>query len=71
MYIHEAIKLALEKKCHIHSTNEFLEKLYFEPANCFQQNIVIHRKNGAGKPAPHWNPKAEDLISDEWEIYEK
>ena len=74
MYIHEAIRLALEKKCYIRRKDDvenFGEHtLYFEPTNGLDC-IIIHPVDVSRKAGPRWNPDADDLMYDGWELYIK
>ena len=70
MHIHEAIKKALEQKCFITRKYDGRYTHYFEPTNG-ASNIIIHRIDDSKEPGPNWNPCADDLMSDQWELYIK
>ena len=61
MFIHEAVKVAMEKKANI--TRKQWEgfdggSLLMEPIGCYAW----------GKEPAKWNPAPEDLMADDWEV---
>lgn len=64
MYIHEAVKKAIEEKaCIFRAKHRQVIKLQPTPTKeCF---LVIHKN---GKVFSRWNPSVEDLVADDWDI---
>jgi hypothetical protein len=72
IYIHEAVKQALEKKCWIiDRSREFIGEVAIEPTHKRDCCVIHFLKKPDMKPAPKWNPDAEDLMSGSWELYER
>ncbi len=64
MYIYEAIKARTETKPFI--TRAVWEgRIYIDPTNG-PEGCIVHAKNRA--PCPRWEPSADDLTADDWEI---
>ncbi len=69
MYIHEAVTAAMEQDCFIHNTkNAFNDYIYMKPTND-PEGIIGYDKQNKQAPCLRWQPKAEDLSSDGWELY--
>lgn len=66
MYIHEAIQKAMETGRCIHNIKSAFPDVIIHPTNTPECCIVCVAK----KESPRWNPKAKDLTSDGWELYE-
>ena len=71
MYIHEAIELAMKNSCYMRLREEHLENYYFKPTNGPDCIIVLNINSDNPRPYPMWNPKADDLTSDKWELYKR
>lgn len=72
MFIHEAVKKAMEKKCFISRKtidNEYSFRLTrIKPTNSYA-NCIVYTFEKDGKEISHcknWNPSAEDLIANDW-----
>ena len=66
MFIHEAVKEAMEKKCYIKRNAAWYSKeVKFLPTNTPECIIVYSETN---PPRRRWQPNAEDLIADDWEL---
>lgn len=69
MFIHEAVKQALETDGWIVREGiEIFETLAIKPTNTGFNCIV---KSRLTKEAPCWNPSAEDLMADDWVVLSK
>lgn len=71
MDIQEATKLAMESGRTIHRISEFDksrksgENLEILPTNTYGYLVIIPRKKAF---YPLWQPMAEDLLADDWEV---
>lgn len=66
MYIHEAVSLAMAKGKFIRrTTEEIWDSITAEPTND-PEGIILHSKDRP--PGPRWQPRAEDLMADDWEL---
>ena len=64
MYIHEAVSLAMAKGKHIRRTTpEIWDSVTAEPTND-PEGIILHAEGQ--RPGPRWEPRAEDLMADDW-----
>jgi hypothetical protein len=67
MYIHQAAKAALETgQAFYRVVDSDGKKIYILPTNTPMCCIVS--MNGVKKPAPRWEPTAEDLTRDDWMV---
>ena len=68
MHIHQAITQALSKNCFIINKALHGKHVAIEPTDsigcCYIHRVGDTQISGA----PFWNPKAEDLTSDQWEL---
>ena len=74
MNIIEATEKALEKGVEIQNTISQRANSYLLPTNTNECYLVIpigYKLDSDYKrtPAPRWNPKAEDILKDDWELY--
>ena len=75
MYIHEAVKQAIEKKCYFANKANKIDgayDVYFEPTENSADCVIVHYLRGGGKKEYDvllWNPDASDLMSDQWELF--
>lgn len=66
MYIHEAVKQAMERNGWIvRGCVKMFETVRIKPTNTGFNCIV---KGRGMREAPCWNPSAEDLIAEDWEV---
>jgi hypothetical protein len=69
MYLHEAVKKAMEQNRLIYRKSKPYSG--FEPTNspdcCILHDII----NPNGKKGLRWQPQADDLTCDDWELYER
>lgn len=64
MFIHEAVKAAIEKNCFMkRETAWWAENIKLLPTNT-QDCIVIYL--GSNPPRRGWEPNAEDLMAGDW-----
>lgn len=74
MFIHEAVKKALKEKGGIYRKKYievFGKKLYVMPTNGY---ATCYLRIEGEKPNPrgrNWNPTAEDLAADDWEVFKE
>lgn len=69
MYIHEAVAKAVAEDKYIIRTDSLFFKgsgLKLKPTNTDDCVMCISQQKE--KSRPRWNPKAEDLTSDKWEV---
>jgi len=68
MYIHEAVKIALETgKCI--TKPDMSKHLKIQPTNSpFYRMVLRPTKEKEIAPGPRWNTSADDLASDEWTL---
>lgn len=67
MYINEAVEEAIKKDCCIRNPKGDFPNGVIRPTNKPECCIIFE----FGKESsPRWNPKAKDLMSDGWELYE-
>ena len=64
MYIQRAIRIAMKSGCRI-IRPWFRESVQIEPTNS-DEGFILHGIDQA--PCPRWQPKAEDLLADDWEV---
>lgn len=64
MYIHEAVSLASESGGYI-TRRKFAKRVRIKPTDS-DEGLIIAVKNQA--PYPRWQPRAEDLIADDWMV---
>ena len=70
----EATKKAMEKGVGIQNAISKQTDSYLLPTNTNECYLVIpigYKLDGDYEktPAPRWNPKAEDVLKDDWELY--
>lgn len=67
MYIHEAIKEAMPRGKCIRRRDDFWiqSKLVLFPTTTCEGIIIAESNN---RLAPRWNPDADDLMADDWEV---
>jgi len=73
MYIHEAVKQALEQKCYITDKRPDVDvdtPLVIEPTDT-HMCCILHHPRQKGKKYPFWHPSARDLMSDTWELFKE
>ncbi|USS87498.1 DUF2829 domain-containing protein [Fructilactobacillus hinvesii] len=74
MTIIEATKQAIEKKCGIARPFKGHVFSYLIPTNGSNAHYILIGLDRDGKFDGHdskfWNPTADDILSDEWELYE-
>ena len=64
MYIHEAVKIASDFGAYI-TRRKFGDRVHIIPTDA-QEGCLLQIK---GKdPCPRWQPKAEDLLADDWTV---
>lgn len=76
MNIIDATKLAMDRG-HGITRPEFKKAVYLIPTNTIECYITIPvgfkfkgRKAGDLSAAPRWNPRAADILADDWELTE-
>lgn len=66
MFIHEAVLMSLQNGKYIYRTSKKGIPHKILPTNTLDCCLIIPEKNSSlGKK---WNPKAEDLMANDWEI---
>lgn len=74
MFIYEAAAQAMAQGRRMQRRNgAFWRTLRVRPTNTpdcclIEMSQEAQRVKGPRKPAPHWNPSAEDLLADDWEV---
>lgn len=73
MYIHEAVQQALKKSEVIYRTSAKRKEqdryAVIKPTNSYETCILIVYVGGkAERSARSWNPTADDLAADDWEL---
>ena len=71
MNIIEATRKALKEGVGIKNKNDITQN-YLLPTNTRECYIVVPIGFAVGnntKAIPRWNPKAEDILSNDWELY--
>lgn len=67
MFIHEAVKKALEKQCYI--TRTIMKPVKIKPTNTYAHCIMYIFVNGQEEShCNNWNAPPEDLMADDWEL---
>lgn len=66
MLIHEAVKKALEQGKKIRSKSD-KSRYAIEPTNRGACLCIIHIEHN-DRQSRYWNPSAEDLLADDWEL---
>lgn len=66
MWIHEAVKKALESNKCI-TLPEFKGTAKIKPTNG-RENCIVMEANGCNPSRHGWQPRAKDLIRNDWEI---
>lgn len=72
MNIIEATKLATEHGKGIINGECMQAEIYLLPTNLCLGFMIIpfgYKYIEDNKPAPRWQPKAKDIIADDWELY--
>ncbi len=76
MVISEAVKLAMEQGGMIYRKGIWSDKgfsnVFIRPTNSYDNCIVVKYQDGKEKSScRNWNPTAEDLMADDWELWNK
>ena len=66
MNIHDAVAEALKKNAYIRRSGLIWSACLIKPTNSY--NCCIIFCIGGCSPFKWWNPKAEDLMADDWEV---
>lgn len=65
MFIHEAVKEAVENKKHI--TIEKMKDVKINPTN--ERGLcIVMQADGSNKSKYGWQPSADDLMRDDWTV---
>lgn len=65
MYIHEAVKKAVEMNGYITGTKHFKNQVFIKPTDTSKRCICFLNKNHSRRG---WEPGASDLMSDDWDV---
>lgn len=73
MHIHEAVRMAMEKGHLITRSSARIEEstryAAIKPTNTYDACVVVIIADGKVKEACRcWNPTADDLMADDWEV---
>lgn len=72
MKIHEAVKKAIKQNGEIYrsSTRDKHADVYttIKPTNTYDACLLIVNKGKEKKSCRHWNPTADDLMANDWEV---
>lgn len=70
MYIHQAVKKAVEQNGIIMRTTESGAGVCYgvKPTNSHDACLLILGENKKEKIVRWWNPKADDLMANDWEV---
>ena len=71
MKIDEAVKIAMKQDAFIRRKNELSGKVLIKPTNysdCCYLLIKDKKENWRSRCTRCWNPTAEELMSDDWEV---
>ena len=71
MNVVEATKKALEKSVGM-TRPSFKNNWYLIPTNtneCYVSMPIGYGVESSQRPAVRWNPHAEDILADDWELY--
>ena len=73
MYIHEVVKKALETGKRFHRKSAKLKTYNFGAGICKIGTITVHNLLIPNDDSGHncWNPLADDLIANDWEMCEE
>ena len=76
MKISEAVQLAMEQEGMIYRKGIWSDKgfsnVFIRPTNSYDNCIVVKYQDGKEKSScRNWNPTAEDLMADDWELWNK
>lgn len=74
MVISEAVKLATEQGGMIYRkeiwSNKGFSNVFIKPTNSYDHCIVVKYQDGKEDSCcRNWNPTAEDLMADDWELW--
>lgn len=64
MFIHEAVQIALEIGACI-VRRKYLRYHHIKPTDSDEGFILVGKEQA---PCPRWQPKAEDLMADDWTV---
>lgn len=72
MKIHEAVRKAIKQNGVIYRSSAKAEcaEVYatIKPTNTYDACVLIVNKGNKKKSCRNWNPTADDLIADDWEV---
>ncbi len=72
MRIHEAVRMAIGENKEIYRTSVKNEDsdVYatIKPTNTYEACVLIVNRNGEKKSCRNWNPTADDLMANDWEL---
>ena len=72
MFIHEAVKRAVEENKEIYRTSakHDCSDVYatIRPTNSYDTCLLVINKDNEKKSCRAWNPTANDLAADDWEL---
>ena len=70
MNIIEATREAMRRGVGITNASMRKRGFYVLPTNTDECYLIVPKgwKIGHGVPAPRWNPRAEDILTEDWEV---
>lgn len=74
MYIQDAVKQAISSNAKVYrekvNRDSGIKKMYIKPTNSYDACVVmILEDKKEVSSCRNWNPTADDLMSDDWELF--
>lgn len=70
MSIQEAVKIAIEQRKYIRRKTCFYGRTLIQPTNTYDCCMIFVQGDRRETQSRFWNPTADDLMADDWEVVE-